>query len=286
MSGSSPTKPASSTSINFELKRSIREDQFGLISSILLHIIGAFIFLNVGSIDEEPPEEPVIAVEMVALTALGEPPPPKVLPRIVAPPPPPEDATKEISISREIKEEEKPKPKKEKPKPKKKKPKPKKKKPKKRKRKRVSKSDLFSGLSQEDPRADRGPRHGDRRGSIEGTSTKWNGNVVSAYVSRVSNTIKRHFKPPASIDKKTLNKLKTTVYVKLKPIGQRVAQVTGRIRCKKCSGNKFFDDAALRALKKFTEEGGAKLPLPKSEIERKSVLQNGFTLIFRGKDLL
>ena len=272
------------------LSRNPREDQLGIIFSLTLHIIGAFIFIGLGTPDQEPDEE-VIAVEMVALTALGEPPPPNALPRIVAPPPPPEATAKEVSISRVVKKKEKPKPKKkEKAKPKKKnKPKPKPKKSSKRRKKKkrkVSKNDLFSGLSQNDPRADKGPRRGDRRGHIEGTSTQWNGQVVNAYLSRLQSHIARRFKAPASIEKKKLRKLSIIVYVQLQAVGKTVAHIKGKLKIKKSSGNKFFDGAALRALKAFTTEGGSKLPLPKSEKDRKAVLKRGFRFKLNGKDML
>ena len=263
-----------------------RDDALGLIMSIAIHLVGGWIFLEASSPDQTIKEE-VLAVEMVALTALGEPPPPNALPRIVAPSPPPEPSSEEVSVSRVIEEKEKPK---KKPKKKlKKKPKKKPKEPSKRKRKsrrKVSKNDLFSGLSNDDSRADKGPRRGDRRGSIEGTSTKWNDGVVNAYISRVSRNIRLRFKPPASIDKRKLSKLSVEVNVRLKPAGQRVAHIVNSLRCKRCSGNKFFDDAAIRALKVFTEEGGAKLPLPKSKEERKTVLKRGFSITLNGKDMM
>jgi outer membrane biosynthesis protein TonB len=273
---------------HLSLTRNAREDQLGLGLSIVFHIFGIFFFLNLDTADA-PIDEEIIAVEMVALTALGEPPPPQALPRIVTPPPPPPPSDKTVSISRSVEKKEKPKPKK---KPKKK-PKPKKKKiksnqksePKKKKRK-VTKNDLFSGLSQDDPRADKGPRRGDRRGHIEGTSTQWNGGVVNAYISRLQSHIARRFKAPASIEKRKLKKLSVKIYVQLKSVGRTVAQIKGQLKIKKTSGNKFFDDAALRALKSFTAEGGSKLPLPKSTQDQKNVLKRGFIFNLNGKDMM
>ena len=262
------------------------DDTIGLCFSLGLHLFGALLFIAASAPDETVKEDPMI-VEMVALTALGDPPKAKALPRIVAPPPPPEESSVAASISREVIEKPKDKPQekpKEKPKDKpKSKPTPKTKRSKERK---ISKSDLFSGLSSPDPRADKGPRRGDRRGSIEGTSTQWNDGMVNAYISRVSRHIRRHFKPPASIDKRKLSKMSVEIYVKLKSVGAQVAQITNTLSCQRCSGNKFFDDAALRALKAFTVEGGAKLPLPKSESERKAVLKRGFSIILTGRDMM
>lgn len=272
---------------HLSLIRNAREDQLGLGLSVVFHLFGVFFFLNLDTADA-PIDEEIIAVEMVALTALGEPPPPQALPRIVTPPPPPPPSDKTVSISRNVEKKEKNKPKK---KPKKK-PKLKKKiksnqksKPKKKKRK-VTKSDLFSVLSQDDRRADKGPRRGDRRGHIEGTSTQWNGGVVNAYISRLQSHIARRFKAPASIDKRKLKKLSVKIYVQLKAVGRTVAQINGKLKIKKTSGNKFFDDAALRALKSFTAEGGSKLPLPKSTQDRKIVLKRGFTFNLNGKDMM
>ena len=262
-----------------------KTDRIGLIFSVTLHVCGALFFLGMGQADEMPEEE-VIEVEMVALTALGEPPPPKALPRITAAPPPPEESSKAVSLSRIVKKE-KPKPKPKPKKPKKSKPKPKKSKSKpKRKKRKVSKTDLFSSLSSPDPRADKGPRRGDRRGHIEGTTTQWNDGVVNAYLSRLQSHVGRRFKAPASIDKRRLKKLSVKIYVRLKAIGKTVAQIKGKLRLKKSSGNKFFDDAALRALKAFTPEGGSKLPLPKSAKDKRAVLKKGFEFILNGKDMM
>ena len=250
-------------------QRHTTDDYTGLAMSMALHLFAVLISLGL-SHEEEPVQEEIIAVELVPLTALGEAPPPKQLPRIVASTPPPE-ASEEVSLSRAVEPKPKPKPE---PKPK---PKPK---------KRVSKSDLFSGFEKDDPRADRGPKRGDKRGDLEGTSTSFSGKIVSAYISRVSNQIRRSFKPPASLDQRQRSKMKTIISVKLEAVGQVSAYIKEEsIKWVSKSGNKFFDDAALRAIKVFTAKGGAKLPLPKSELERKEVLRQGLVIELDGREM-
>jgi outer membrane biosynthesis protein TonB len=244
--------------------------------------MGGFALVGFGM--QEPPPDEVISVDMVAMAALGEQPKPNQLDRIVAADTPPPEEQEAASISRVVEKVDQPKPKKKIKKPKKTKKKPKKtKKSKRRKKKRrLRTSDLFDDVV--DPRADRGRRIGDPRGHRSGTSTRYQSGVVSAYASRVSKAIGRHFAAPSSLSRKQLNRLKAVIYIKLEAKGKAVAQIKGKPTWRKRSGNSFFDKAAMRAIMKFTTEGGLKIPLPRSDRERKAVLREGFKVRLNGED--
>ena len=264
-------------------RRSLSEDGGALLMSLMAHLIAGFALIGFGM--QEPPPEEVIAIEMVAMTALGEQPKPDQLDRIVAPDAPPPEVNESVSISRTVQKVEQPKKTKKPKKPKKpkktKKPK-KPKKPKKRKKRKVRTSDLFDDVA--DPRADRGRRIGDPTGHQSGTSTRRRLGVVSAYASRVSKAIGRHFKAPSSLGRRQLNRLKAVIYIQLEAKGKSIAQIKGKPKWRARSGNSFFDKAAMRAILKFTPEGGLKIPLPKSDRERKAVLRKGFKVTLDGED--
>ena len=263
-------------------RRSLRRDGGILVMSAGLHVVAFLVLIALGA--QEPHADDVISVEMVAMTALGEQPKPNQLDRIVAPEPPPPEAAEAASISRVVEKVERPKPK-EKPKKKPKKSKQRKKKKSKKKRKkkrRVRTSDLFDDIV--DPRADRGRRIGDPKGNKAGTSSRRQSGVVSAYASRVSKTMARHFRAPSSISRTKLKRLKAVIHIKLEAKGKSVAQIKGQPKWRARSGNIFFDKAAMRAMLKFTADGGLKLPLPRSDRERRAVLKEGFKVTIDGAD--
>ena len=253
-------------------------DTVGLTFSILINtlLFGGFLILGQ---EEPPPEEPPNDVQWLELTALGEQAPPKLLTRIVAPPPPPPPEVKVASITREIEEIKRT------PKPETKSPKKvpkktaKKKKPKK-KRRKVSLDNLFS--SKRDSRADRGKRRGGINGHREGTSTHVGENLMrQVYISRIKTLIQRRFKAPSTLSRRQLNRLTAVIRIKL----DRRGKVIGTPQWKKKSENKFFDDAAMRAIEPFKKDGGsARLLLPKDKQLRRDVLKRGLTIKLEGKE--
>ena len=242
--------------------------------SVALNLFFCWAFLA-SSLSEPPPEEPPLEdVQWVALTALGEPPKPNAVPRIVAPPPPPPPESEVVSLSRTVEP-----PKVEKPKPKPQKRPPKKTRATSKKKREVTLNSLFGDTS--DPRADRGPRKGDRRGHKEGTSSQFQeSREMSIYVSNVSRTINRRLKLPNTISQRQLRSLKAEIYIRL---GSN-RKIKGKPRWVKRSGNRFFDEAAMRAVLAFSVDQDGKLPLPKEKDLRRYVFKKGLSLIISPND--
>jgi outer membrane biosynthesis protein TonB len=258
---------------------SFEQHLIGISVSITLHlglVAGLFYFDQKSTTPDEPLEE----IQWVSLTALGEERPPQSVPRIVAPPPPPPPEEKAVSLSRQIKKDE---PKKKKKKKKKKEP-PKKKKresrkaSKKRKKKppkKLSADDLFG---RQDDRADNGPRLGHKKGSAIGTSLTLNeATLLGEYTARISRLIERNLNIPASISASDRKRLTTQIYVRL---GKKL-KIKGNPKIKKSSKNRFFDQAALRAVGLFTEKGPKAFPSPPSELKR-YVFKKGFLIKIKG----
>lgn len=78
------------------------------------------------------------------------------------------------------------------------------------------------------------------------------------YIGQLSLILQRHFEVPAVIPHDERPRLVCEVSFRLGPDGK----VRGEPRITKSSGNRFFDDAALRAVKKFGPGTPLKLPLP------------------------
>ena len=255
------------------------------------HVIGASVSLGIhgllficflyASHSSQEPDQPLEEVQWVSLTALGEELPPQSVPRIVAPPPPPPPEDHAVSISRQIKKD----PPKKKKKKKKKKDPPKKKKrkakvrPKKRQKKppkKVSMNDLFG---QPDERADRGPRAGHKKGSALGTSlTLSEKTELGEYVGRVRRSIDRNLTYPASISASVRKKLSIHIFVRL----NKKRQIKGQPRIKKKSGNSFFDQAVLKTIDLFSEQGSKRFPIPPATIS-KYVFKKGFLIKIKGE---
>lgn len=261
-------------------KQGIVIDRIGWVISILINvtIFTGFINLNHSAPSESEVKE---KVQWVALTALGESLPPQLVPRLIAPVAPPPEASEVQSISR-IKEESKPVEKKktnEKRRTEEEQKKRKKKKPKKKKRrKKVTLNELFD--APRDPRADRGPRRGDKRGHREGSSTKWNNNLaMDIYINRIRLLLERQFRAPSTLTKKQLKRLSATIWIKINSSGK----IVGNPKWIKHSGNKFFDDAATRAIEMFrVKEGKLKLSLPRDPEMKRVILRRGMKIILKG----
>ena len=259
----------------------LSEDLFSIVLSLAVNVL---IFLGFVAMDrqadvvEEQPEH----VQWVSLTALGKE-MPKALPRIVTAEEAAVEEAPAVSISRTVEDKKvEPPPqadaKKDTPPPAKKPP-PKRK----RKRKRRPKKGSLESLFSRDERADRGKRRGHSKGYRGGTSTEWqNSTEMSIYLTRVSTLIQRRFNTPATLSKSQLRKLSTTIKIRINSSGR----VIGTPQWKKKSGNKFYDNASLRAIDPFlASQGVDRLPLPKKKSLKKMVLKKGFNIILEGKNI-
>ena len=230
-----------------------------------------------------PPEVPEhVMATVIELPRLGEvPPDPKALPRMVAPPAPPPPETQVASLSRELEEEEEKKKKKKALELKKKKEKQaelKRKKDLERKKKarekrlRNRKLMLEAMDSLDDPRADEEDAPGFTNGHAQGRSTDPNSLRAKVnYLTQVSLLLSRQFEAPAGIPEVERRKLTAQVFFRI----ARTGHIKGTPKVVKSSGNRFFDAAALRTVRRFSEGSALKLPLPKDKRLRSTVLSKG-----------
>jgi outer membrane biosynthesis protein TonB len=271
-----------------------------IVSAVLINVLiftgMAFASMGDGTL-KRPVVEPIYSVNVspVELPKLGIKPPEKALPRLVEPAPPPPPETDKISLSREKKKQEELE--------KKKKAKDKKlreiaekkardeikqkeeterqkEEDKAKKRKRDMKRALRK-IKDRDKRADEDSPDGFADGDRMGNSTDPNARRNKAtYINRVVFAVQRQFEIPTVIPSDQRARLKTTVWFKFDKNGKLV----GKPRIKKTSGNRLFDQAAERALKKFSASGSARIPVPPNSLRdlRKSVLKNGLTLDMTG----
>ncbi|MEE2644128.1 MAG: TonB C-terminal domain-containing protein [Myxococcota bacterium] len=258
-----------------------QSERNALIGSGILHVGALLLALVFGQKEPEspPPPPPPVEVEWVALAALGEAPKPTEMTRIVQAPPPP-SAGGAVSLSRERAPEAKPPP----PKPRRRKRSRGKRRPPKRERQEREEVNSLDDLFRDDPRADRRPRRGRRDGHATGRSDRASESSAAAlYASRVGQRIERRFKVPATISERARRGLSVKLHIRLKRRGG-VAKVSGTPRWVERSGNRFFDDAALRAVKVFGPEGEGKLPLPPRNqgALREQVLRDGLQVILTG----
>jgi type IV secretory pathway VirB10-like protein len=258
-------------------------------------LVNASIFVGMGLAslhDEKPdenPEPPSISVELVALPILGKEKEPDALPRIVQPPPPPEPETDAVNLARKKAEEEEEK--------KKKKDEEKKreladekkrlaeeekqieaeKKKAEQKERRDREAAMRRALNNvPDPRADEDSPEGFKDGNRDGTSNDPASLLAkSAYINLLSLVLQRQFEVPATLSEAERKRLEAHVFLKPDDTGK----LTAEPKLAKSSGNKFFDDAALRAAKKFGAGTPLKLPLPPASEKDllKVVLRQGIT---------
>jgi len=252
-----------------------------------------FVLMFVAGLSTTPPtieELPHVMAEMVELPRLGDvPPSPKALPRIIKAPAPPPPETDAVSLSRE-KEEEFEKKKEEKKKrelaekklrlenERKKRDELKRKKREERERRKKTMAAALRNL--DDPRADDEDTPGFEKGNEAGTSTDPNTlRNKQVYLTTVSHMLGRFFDVPAVIPPDIRKKLSCEVSFRLDKRGK----LKGSPRLVRSSGNKFFDEAALRTVRKFGPGSQLKLPLPKDPKLRKAILREGLSPRMKGK---
>jgi TonB family protein len=275
------------------------DEVLSIVSAVL---VNALIFTSMAFAsftDDMPrplkPEYDAIDVTPVELPKLGVKPPPKQLPRIKeeAPPPPPETDTASLSRQKKEKEELEKKKKEEEKKQrelaeKKRRDEEKRKKDierekeKERKARKKRMRDAMRKIKNRDKRADEDSPDGFEDGDRDGNSTDPNARRNKAtYINRVIAAIQRQFEIPTVIPPNQRNKLKAKVKFKFDKGGKLV----GAPRLAKSSGNRLFDQAALRALKKFAPGAPGRIPVPPHSLPslRRSVLGTGLTLWMSGK---
>ncbi|MBU1432709.1 energy transducer TonB [Myxococcota bacterium] len=117
-------------------------------------------------------------------------------------------------------------------------------------------------------------------GAEFGTSTDPNAarNQV-AYVSLLSTVLGRQFETPANLSAAELKRLQAKIHVQIDAQGK----LKGEPRLIQPSGNQFFDQAAMRAVKKFTPGSALRLPLPDAAPLKRLVLSQGITAIMQKK---
>ena len=131
-----------------------------------------------------------------------------------------------------------------------------------------------------DSRADEEDAPGFKKGHELGRSTDPNTlRNQLVYLDLVSRIIQRQFRPPAGISKDIRAGLKTQIHFKI----NRRGQVVGKTRILRSSNNRFFDEAAVRAIKKFSAGSSLKLPLPKDRKLRAKVLRDGLSPRLKGQ---
>lgn len=272
-----------------------RDEGLRTLSGAVALLVNASIFVGMGLAslhDEEPeknPEPPSISVELVALPILGKEKEPDALPRIVQPPPPPEPETDAVNLARKKAEEEEEQKKKKAEEKKReladekkrldeeeKKIEAEKKKQEQKERKDREKAMRRALNNVPDPRADEDSPEGFKNGDANGSSNDPASLLAkSAYINLLSLVLQRQFEVPATLSEGERKRLEAHVFLKLDETGKLTADPT----LAKPSGNKFFDDAALRAAKKFGAGTPLKLPVPPASEKdlRKLVLRSGIT---------
>ncbi len=256
--------------------------------------INALIFcaMALAGIAAEGPSEPeVVMAAMVELPRLGDrAPDPKALPRIVKPPAPPPPETDAVSLSRE-KEEELEKKRKEDEKKKRQLAEEKRRLELKRKRaeerrkeraeQRKRKRLMAEALKNiDDPRADDEDAPGFKDGHRSGRSTDPNTlRNRAVYASLVSAVLQRQFEVPATIPSEVRGSLKVEVSFRV----NRSGKVVGSPKVTRSSGNKFFDQAALRTVRRFSAGSRLRIPLPTDKKLKATILRDGIRARMKGK---
>jgi outer membrane biosynthesis protein TonB len=208
--------------------------------------------------------EPPIMVDIVELPKFGVERDQKLLERIVQAPQP-EANTAPVNLNQEREEEEKP-PEEKKPELEEKQveqhdPEAEKKKlddEKKRRQKMIDQAmKQFA-----DERADEDSPEGLENGYREGTSTRAAMlREESLWAAQVAKRIQEQLQRPAAISPGECRSLATLIPIRLTAEGK----VSNEPSIEQSSGNQFFDDAAVRALRYFTDDGRGTLPLPNAE---------------------
>lgn len=122
--------------------------------------------------------------------------------------------------------------------------------------------DMAKAVAQFDERADEDSPEGLRDGFAEGTSTRAAQlREESIWAAQVAAKIQEQLQRPAAISPGECRKLATLIPIKLTAAGK----VSNEPVIQRGSGNQFFDDAAVRALRYFTDDGRGTLPLPRAD---------------------
>lgn len=281
----------------------MNDEALSMTAAVLINVLifSSMAFANMTSDDERPPEQPMEWVEFnpVELPKQGEERPETMLPRIVKNPEPPPPETDTASLSRKLKEKEELEKKKKEEEEKKQRELAEKKRRDEEKRKkdeerRKKKEEEDARKKRElrmkralnrlkDPRADEDSPEGFADGDPNGTSTDPNARRNKAtYINRVASAIREQFVVPTVISPTERNTLYANVAFKFGKDGKLI----GAPRITKGSGNKLFDQAALRALKKFGAGSPARFPVPpitQAKL-RRTVLGKGLKMKMSGKD--
>ncbi len=132
-----------------------------------------------------------------------------------------------------------------------------------------------------DPRADTEDAPiGVPNGSRYGTNTDPNAmSNQSAYISLVSLQLQRQLKVPAVLSPEERKKLQVEVQFFLDGEGK----VKGNPKVTKSSGNRFLDDAALSAVRRFGPDSDLKMALPSQAGLKKWVLKEGIRAIVKAR---
>ncbi len=245
----------------------------------------------IGHDEVTEPEPPAINVTLMAMPKKGIEKDPKQLVRITQPPPPPEPEADAINLARKkAEEEEEQRKKKEEARIKRetaekqrrldeaeRKLAEKRKRDEERKARKDRKAAMARAMaSVRDPRADEDAPEGFKDGDPGGTSTDPNALLAkSAYVSLVSTVLERQFEVPAVVSASERQRLEAHVHLRIDSRGK----LKGEPRLVKRSGNRFFDEAALRAAQRFGPGSELRIPLPPASDAnlRKLVLKEGIT---------
>lgn len=132
-----------------------------------------------------------------------------------------------------------------------------------------------------DPRADvEDAPIGVPNGSAYGTSTDPNAmSNQSAYISLVSLQLQRQLKVPSVLSPEERKKLQVEVQFFLDANGK----VKGTPKVTKSSGNRFLDDAALSAVRRFGPDSDLAMALPSQAGLKKWVLKEGIRAIVKAR---
>jgi outer membrane biosynthesis protein TonB len=207
--------------------------------------------------------EPPIMVDIYELPKLGVERDDKLLERIVQAPQP-EANTAPVNLNPVREEEEKP-PEEKKPELEEKQveqPDPEAEKKKLDDEKKRRQKQLERAMAQFDERADEDSPAGMENGYREGTSTRAAMlREESLWAAQVAARIQEQLQRPAAISPGECRSLATLIPIRLTAEGK----VSNEPSIEQSSGNQFFDDAAVRALRYFTDDGRGTLPLPNAE---------------------
>jgi outer membrane biosynthesis protein TonB len=247
-------------------------------TTVVLHV-GVAVGVLWGSAGEAPAvvvEPPIMVDPFVELPKLGEERDPKLLQRIVQAPQP-EAATAPVNLNQ--KREEEPEPTQEKKPDEREKPvdvsDPEAEKKKAEEERKRRQKEIAQAMAQFDERADEDSPEGLRDGFKEGTSTQAATlREESLWAAQVGARIREYLQPPAGISPGECRRLASVIPIVLSAEGK----VTNAVKIAETSGNGFFDDAAVRAVRQFTDEGRGTLPLPRADRLgplRKKVMREG-----------